>query len=122
VLRAGGHLLTAVIARDDSPGFSAYWPRPATNFDAEDAPRLLAQVFAATTLTLGRPVVTLPTSTAIRDYLIGRQAPDEVADTACREMAVPCTSRSARAHPRHRKPARRIGRAVEPSTTDESPW
>jgi len=35
------------------------------------------------------PLVTLPTSTAIRDYLIGQQAPAEVADTACREMAVP---------------------------------
>jgi len=38
VLRVGGHLLAAVIARDDSPEFSAYWTRPATSFDAEDAP------------------------------------------------------------------------------------
>lgn len=34
-------------------------------------------------------LVTLPDSAAIRDYLIGRQAPAAVADSASRELAVP---------------------------------
>ena len=90
VLRAGGHLLAAVIARDDSPEFSAYWPRPATSFDAEDAPGLLARVFDSVTVyPWDAPLVTLPSSAAIRDYLIGRQVPAKVADAASRGMPVP---------------------------------
>ena len=38
VLRAGGHLLAATIARTESPELSTYWTRSATGFDAEDAP------------------------------------------------------------------------------------
>ncbi len=52
VLRAGGHLLAATIARTDSPEFSAYWTRSATSFDAEDAPGLLARVFESIAVSL----------------------------------------------------------------------
>lgn len=35
------------------------------------------------------PLVTLPSPAAIRDYLVGRQAPAEVAAAAARELPVP---------------------------------
>ncbi len=90
VLRSGGHLVVSAIARDDSPEFRDYWTRPATSFDAEDAPGLLARVFdAVTVFPWDAPLVTLPSPAAIRDYLLGRQVPAEVADTASREMSVP---------------------------------
>lgn len=79
VLRVGGHLVAATIARNDSPELHAYWTRPATSFDAEDAPRLLGRVFDAVTVhPWDAPLVTLPTPAAIRDYLVGRHAPAEV--------------------------------------------
>jgi len=68
VLSVGGDLLAAVIARDDSPEFSAYWTRPATSFDAEDAPGHIGRVFDAVTVyPWDAPLVTLPSSAAIRD-------------------------------------------------------
>jgi len=96
VLRAGGHLLAAVIARDDSPEFSAYWHRPATSFDAEDAPRLLAQVFAAVTVyPWDAPLVTLPTSAAIRTTSsAGKHRPRSPTRRPARWLS-PYTSRSA---------------------------
>jgi SAM-dependent methyltransferase len=90
VLRAGGHLLAATIARNDSPELTPYWTRPPTSFDAEDAPNLVAQVFDAVDVhSWDEPMVTLPAPTAIRDYLVGRQAPTEAADKAARELPVP---------------------------------
>ena len=90
VLRAGGHLLAATIARTDSPEFSTYWTRPATSFDAEDAPGLLARVFdSIAVFSWDAPLVTLPDAAAIRDYLVGRQVPTEVAVAAARELPTP---------------------------------
>ncbi|MGH3980898.1 MAG: class I SAM-dependent methyltransferase [Pseudonocardiaceae bacterium] len=90
VLRPGGRLVAATIARDDSPEFRDYWTRPATSFDAENAPGLLARVFDSVTVyPWDAPLVTLPNPAAIRDYLVGRQVPAAVADTASREMSVP---------------------------------
>jgi len=57
-----------MIARDDSPEFSADWTRPATSFDAEDAPGHIGRVFDAVTVyPWDAPLVTLPSSAAIRD-------------------------------------------------------
>lgn len=90
VLGRGGHLLAAAIARDDSPELGAYWLRPATSFDAEDAPDLLARVFDSVTVhPWDAPLVELPSSAAIRDYLLGRQVPAKVADAASRELPLP---------------------------------
>ena len=90
VLRAGGHLLAATIARTDSPEFSAYWSRSATSFDAEDAPGLLARVFDSVTVSAwDAPLVTLPDAAAIRHYLIGRQVRTEIATAAADELPTP---------------------------------
>jgi SAM-dependent methyltransferase len=90
VLRAGGHLLAATIARTDSPEFSAYWSRSATSFDAEDAPGLLARVFdSVAVFAWDAPLVTLPDAAAIRHYLIGRQVRAEIAVAAADELPTP---------------------------------
>jgi SAM-dependent methyltransferase len=90
VLRVGGQLLAAAIARTDSPELAAYWTRPATSFDAEDAPGLIAQVFdPVTVFPWDAPLVRLPDATAIRDYLVGRQVPAEVALAAARGLRAP---------------------------------
>lgn len=92
VLRDGGHLLAATIARTDSPELGRHWLRPATSFDAEDAPDLVRQVFD--TVTVHRwdaPLVSLPSAAAVRDYLLARQAPVTVADAAARDLPVPLT-------------------------------
>jgi SAM-dependent methyltransferase len=90
VLRAGGHLLAATVARTDSPEFSAYWSRSATSFDAEDAPGLLARVFdSVAVFAWDAPLVTLPDAAAIRHYLIGRQVRTEVAVAAADELPTP---------------------------------
>jgi SAM-dependent methyltransferase len=90
VLRAGGHLLAATVARTDSPEFSAYWSRSATSFDAEDAPGLLARVFDSVTgFAWDAPLMTLPDAAAIRHYLIGRQVRTEIATAAADELPTP---------------------------------
>jgi SAM-dependent methyltransferase len=90
VLRRGRHLLAATIARSDSPEFAAFWRRPATTFDAEDAPAILAEVFDEITVhAWDAPLVTLPGADAIRDYLLGRRAPPAAADAAARALPAP---------------------------------
>ncbi len=92
VLRGGGHLLAATIARNDSPELHDYWSRPETSFDAEEAPGLLARVFDTLTVyPWDAPLVTLPSAAAIRDYLLGRQAPAHIADAAARDIPAPFT-------------------------------
>ncbi len=76
VLRRHGVLIAATIARSDSPELGAYWKRAPTSFDAEDAGQLIGEVFDAVTVhTWDAPLITLPSPAAIRDYLLGRQAP-----------------------------------------------
>jgi SAM-dependent methyltransferase len=90
VLRPGGHIVVSAISRDDSPELAAHWTRRPTSFDAEDAPALLGRVFGPVTVhPWDAPLVTLPDERAVRDYLLGRQAPAPVADRAARELPVP---------------------------------
>ena len=90
VLRPGGHLLVSAISRADSPELAAYWARPATSFDAEDAPAVVAQVFGPVTVhAWDAPLVTLPDPAAVGDYLRGRQAPSNAAARAAREVPTP---------------------------------
>jgi hypothetical protein len=78
VLRRHGVLIVVTIARSDSPELDAYWKRPSISFDAEDASQLIGEVFdAVITHPWDAPLITLPSRTAIRDYLLGRQAPPQ---------------------------------------------
>ena len=90
VLRTGGRLLAATIARSDSPEFAPYWRRPATTFDAEDAPGILGQVFDEIAVhPWNAALITLPDAEAIREYLLGRQAPRARVAEAARALPVP---------------------------------
>jgi SAM-dependent methyltransferase len=90
VLRPGAHLLASAISRTDSPELAAYWRRPETTFDAEDAPGIVGQVFADVSVhRWDAPLVTLPDAPAIRDYLTGRQAPAAAAEAAARALPTP---------------------------------
>jgi SAM-dependent methyltransferase len=90
VLRAGGALVATAIARDDSPELAPFWTRPPTTFDAEAAPALLGEVFGSVAVhRWDAPLITLPDTAAVRDYLVGRQAPSEVARKAARSVPTP---------------------------------
>jgi SAM-dependent methyltransferase len=90
VLRAGGSLLVSAIARDDSPELARFWRRPATSFDAEEAPALVRDVFDRVVVhRWDAPLVTLSDTAAVRDYLLGRQAPRAAAVRAAAELATP---------------------------------
>jgi SAM-dependent methyltransferase len=90
VLRPGGTLLASAIARDDSPELAPFWRRPGTSFDAEEAPSLVAEVFGPVAVhRWDAPLVTLPDATAVRDYLLGRQAPPDAAARAAEELRPP---------------------------------
>ncbi|RBY76456.1 hypothetical protein DQ238_17350 [Geodermatophilus sp. TF02-6] len=90
VLRAGGTLLASAIARSDSPELARFWRRPATSFDAEEAPALVAEVFDRVTVERwDAPLLTLADAAAVRDYLLGRQAPPSAALRAAAELPTP---------------------------------
>lgn len=90
VLGPGGRFVASAISLTDSPELARYHRRPPTGFDAEDAPALLAAVFADVEVhRWDAPLVTLPDRAAVRDYLLGRQAAADAAHRAAREVAVP---------------------------------
>jgi len=84
VLCFDGHVLTSTISRADSPELAAYWRRPRTTFDAEDAPAILGLVFAEATvhrwdaplLTLRTAGITPPEGRVLRHALRPRSARD----------------------------------------------
>jgi SAM-dependent methyltransferase len=111
VLRVAGHLVAATISREDSPELHRFWRRPATSFDAEDAADLLRRAFDVVAVyPWDAQLVTLPDGAAIRGYLLGRQAPIDVADAAARALPVPLrvTKRGALLVARRRRPAGRL--------------
>ncbi len=90
VLRSGGTLVASAIARDDSPEFARFWRRPGTSFDAEEAPSLVGEVFGCVAVhRWDAPLMTLPDAAAVRDYLLGRQAPPDAAARAAEELRPP---------------------------------
>ncbi|MGH3317751.1 MAG: class I SAM-dependent methyltransferase [Nocardioidaceae bacterium] len=90
VLRPGGRFVASAIARSDSPELRAYWTRPPTSFDAEEAPEQVAEVFGPVdVLPWDAPLLVLPHRDALRDYLLGRRASTEQAERAADELPTP---------------------------------
>ena len=90
VLRPGGRFVASAIARSDSPELGAYWARPPTSFDAEDAPAQVAEVFGTVdVLPWDAPLLVLPDPDAVRDYLLGRQASARQAERAAEALPTP---------------------------------
>ncbi|MGH3757583.1 class I SAM-dependent methyltransferase [Actinophytocola sp.] len=90
VLRPGGVLVAGAISRRDSPELAPVWRPEPTPFDAEDAPDIVASVFGEADVDgWDAPLMTLPDTTAITDYLIARFVPAERAAVAARGLPAP---------------------------------
>jgi SAM-dependent methyltransferase len=90
VLRHGGLVAVAAPSRDDSPELADALPPARLTFDAELAPELLAELFAAVEVERwDAPLVELPTQAAVRDYLIGKGVQPRVAESKAESVTVP---------------------------------
>lgn len=90
VLRPGGVLIAGAISRHDSPELAAVWRPEPTPFDAEEAPDIVASVFGAVYADRwDAPLVTLPDTAAIADYLIARFVPADRSTAAARTLPTP---------------------------------
>ena len=90
VLQPGGLVAVAAPSRHDSPELAHALPQRSLTFDAELAPGLLGDQFAHVEVERwDAPLVELPTSEAVRDYLIGKGADPERARAAAGEAELP---------------------------------
>jgi SAM-dependent methyltransferase len=90
VLASGGSFVAATASRHDSPELAHVWRPSPTSFDAEDGPGLVASVFGQVQVERwDAPLVRLPDGEAVRDYLIARFVPPEVAVAAAEQVATP---------------------------------
>ncbi len=90
VLRPGGELYACTTRRDDSPELADHFETPASTFDAEEAPELVARWFRSVEVrSWDAPLVHLPDRAAIRTYLRGRGAGPESAAEVARELEAP---------------------------------
>lgn len=92
VVRPGGLVAAATPSRSDSPELAFALPDRSLTFDAEQAPKLMADHFVSIE---AQPwdlaLLTLPDHAAVRDYLIGKGTPPERAVTAALQVDVPLT-------------------------------
>ncbi|MGI8593802.1 MAG: class I SAM-dependent methyltransferase [Solirubrobacteraceae bacterium] len=81
VLHPGGLVAVAAPSRHDSPELAHALPTTALTFDAELAPRMLEERFEdVEVLRWDAPLLELPDSDAVRDYLVGKGVtPDRAA-------------------------------------------
>jgi SAM-dependent methyltransferase len=92
VLRPGGLLAVAAPSRDDSPELAGALGRPALTFDAEIAADMLGELFAhVELLRWDAPMLTLPSTESIRDYLIGKGVDAERARAWASASDIPLT-------------------------------
>jgi SAM-dependent methyltransferase len=90
VLRPGGLFIAGTVSRRDSPELASVWRPSGSPFDAEDAPRLVASVFARVgTDPWDAPLITLPDQGAVRDFLIARFVPPADAAAAAAHIGTP---------------------------------
>ncbi len=90
VLAPGGQFAASAIARDDGPELAHLWRRAPTPFDAEEAPALVASVFGEVEVERwDAPLLTLPDTAAVRDYLIARRVPREEAAALAGRVRTP---------------------------------
>jgi SAM-dependent methyltransferase len=90
VLRTGGVVIAGAISRHDSPELAPVWHPESTPFDAEDAPDIVASVFGGVRVdSWDAPLLTLPDTSAITDYLIARFVPAHQAAAGARTLPTP---------------------------------
>jgi SAM-dependent methyltransferase len=92
VLRPGGLLAVAVPSRHDSPELAHALPTAPLTFDAELAPAAIGELFDEVEVERwDAPLLRLPTSEAVRDYLVGKGVDRTGAETAAARTDVPLT-------------------------------
>jgi SAM-dependent methyltransferase len=92
VLVAGGLLIAATASRHDAPELAEVWRPSPSSFDAENGPDLVASAFEEIQVERwDAPLVRLPDRDAVRDYLIARFVPPEVATDAAGRITTPAT-------------------------------
>ena len=92
MLRPGGMVAVAAPSRDDSPELAAALPAAALTFDAELAPRMLAERFADVEVERwDAPLLELPSREAVREYLVGKGVEPRRASAAAAGTDVPLT-------------------------------
>ena len=85
--REGGLVATAAPSRHDSPELAFALPRRSLPFDAESAPKLMAEQFDAVEVdSWDLPLLTLPDQDAVRDYLIGKGSDAAIAAEAASQV------------------------------------
>ncbi len=90
VSQPGGVLIAGAISRHDSPELAPVWCPEPTPFDAEDAPDIVASVFDEVRVDRwDAPLLTLPDSAAITEYLIARFVPAQQAAAGARTLPAP---------------------------------
>lgn len=90
VLTPDGLLVVATTSRHDAPELSGFWRPTPTSFDAEDAPGLVAEVFAEVDPQWwDAPLLTLPDQEAVRDFLLTRHAPRDAVEAAAAALPTP---------------------------------
>jgi SAM-dependent methyltransferase len=106
VMRGGGLVAVAVPSRDDSPEFAHVLPRTPLTFDAELAPELLSELFTKVEVERwDAPLLELPDTAAVRDYLLGKGVAAEAAERAAAETDAPISVTKRGALVFARKPA-----------------
>jgi SAM-dependent methyltransferase len=90
VIRNGGLVAVAAPSRHDSPELAHALPQTPLTFDAELAPELLSELFAEVDLERwDAPLLELPDTAAVRDYLLGKGVGGEAATNAAAETPTP---------------------------------
>jgi SAM-dependent methyltransferase len=90
VMRRGGLIAVAASSRHDSPELAHALPKTPLTFDAELAPGLLRQQFEEPEVECwDAPLLELPTTRAVRDYLIGKQVVPDRAQAAAEALELP---------------------------------
>jgi SAM-dependent methyltransferase len=90
VMRSGGLVAVAAPSRNDSPEFAHDLPQTPLTFDAELAPELLSELFTGVEVERwDAPLLELPDTVAVRDYLVGKGVGQEVAEKTAAETPTP---------------------------------
>lgn len=90
VLVPDGALFASSTRRDDAPELAEHFDNPATTFDAEEAPDLVAEHFAdVDVLAWDAPLVHLPDRDALVTYLQSRGATAASAESAAATLRTP---------------------------------
>lgn len=90
VMRNGGLVAVAAPSRDDSPELAHALPQAPLTFDAELAPQLLSERFTEVEVERwDAPVLELPDTIAVRDYLLGKGIGRQAAERTAARTQVP---------------------------------